>query len=164
MRRRLCLCSPSRWRATLSRCTALRCNVFCMDFDASRHCITKASRAACVGCALVRLLQPPIGLSATGPPATHLSEASNLEPTPALAHAIVRLASEENSPIRPVCCVQGLAHVLLEQYKEAQTALLEGLSRDPGHAGIRATMAAVDAAIGPEPASPTSPVAAPTKK
>ena len=63
-----------------------------------------------------------------------------------------------------IFCAQGLAHALLEHYKEAQAALLEGLSREPGHAGMRATMAAVDAAIGPEPASPTSPVAAPTKR
>ena len=54
--------------------------------------------------------------------------------------------------------------MLLEQYTEARAALLEGLALDPGHSGMQRTMAAVDAAIGTEPTSPTSPAAAPAKR
>lgn len=57
--------------------------------------------------------------------------------------------------------------MLLEHYTEAQAALLEGLALEPGHAGMHASMAAVDAAIGPdedEPESPTSPAAGPAKR
>ena len=54
--------------------------------------------------------------------------------------------------------------MLLEQYTEAQAALLEGLALDPGHKGMHASMIAVDAALGPEPSSPTSPAAVPPKR
>ena len=60
--------------------------------------------------------------------------------------------------------MQGISHVLLEQYQEAEAALLEGLSLDPRHDGMLSTMAAVTAALEPEPASPTSPAASTPKR
>jgi len=54
--------------------------------------------------------------------------------------------------------------VLLEQYQEAEAALLEGLGLEPRHEGMVATMATVAAALEPEPASPTSPAASTPKR
>lgn len=54
--------------------------------------------------------------------------------------------------------------MLLEQYQEAEAALLEGLGLEPRHEGMVATMATVAAALEPEPASPTSPAFASTPK
>ena len=55
--------------------------------------------------------------------------------------------------------------MLLEQYQDAEAALLEGLSLEPRHEGMLATMATVTMALEPdEPASPTSPAASTPKR
>ena len=84
-------------------------------------------------------------------PCTHFDSLTNL-----------RQLSRRGFTLEP--CTQGLAHVLLEQYQEAEAALLEGLSLEPRHDGMLATMATVTAALEPEPTSPTSPAASTPKR
>ena len=84
---------------------------------------------------------------------------------PAVGHARSYESSDISSMrLFAISATQGVAHVLLEQYQEAEAALLEGPGLEPRHEGMVATMATVAAALEPEPASPTSPAVSTPKR